>query len=176
MGLFLICQNGFSQMISNPDSLRHKISLGGYYFDKDDYLATAAFNSQLGKRSEMEYSFYYNGKREMSCGVAYRWAMLKKHHHFNIYLSPELFFYTQWNYRPDIQKYRIRYGPFLFFGIIPSYKISSRLSVSLDLKIGRGFLWVYHNEYYRYNGRQYSDGAGDFWGAIPALKLYYIFR
>jgi len=125
---------------------KHKIGLGtgGWTNEKFKHI-DGAFGfikkNESEIRLELSYSKFEYYQNLMFC-TAYDWSIIKKKSRIDLFLSGELIFNYEWRHFSDFENLHWHTGPFIGFGITPTYNFSSNVSLSLQTDIGAGYQWT----------------------------------
>ena len=181
--IFTICfLSPFLSLAQQEDKIKqwkHVVGVGAldYYIGKYTNF-TIEYGIHLGKRNELTFPIYvYRLKNGYSLGISssYHFSVVKNdRRRFNLFLSPGFTFYQSRNQSKMIILKEITTGTYLCFGLIPQYRISPRLNLALEMKMGYGYTW-YKREPYFQNGVFYGSYGEWQVVALPALRLKYNF-
>ena len=168
--------SGYSQEKSTIVNYTNKIGIGGFKFDSKTYLITASFSRIFKQHNELIFLIYYikEGRKDISTSLAFNWATIKRNSRFNFYFGPEINLDYSWYPKYNSNLYVSRYGYFLCLDLIPSLRIYKRISISLELKVGHGYLWASNDEYTYRNVVYYSE-RGWYFRGLPSLRVTYKF-
>lgn len=176
--ILLTCSSS-AQLSDTSFSFKNEIGFGAMRYSRDEYMLSVSANKIYKNNSELSillYGFLFNTRKQISASLAYNWATTKKRSRFIFYISPELNFLYEWRNKAYSDQYIIRYGPFIVLGLIPSYRISERIKLNMEFKLGYGYLWGYNNKHY-YQGKSYDNlTVGTFAIGLPAIRINYYFH
>jgi len=160
-------------------SFKNEIGFGAMRYSPNEYMLSVSANKIYKNNSELSillYGFKFNTRKQISASLAYNWATTKKSSRFIFYISPEVNFFSDWTNKAYSDEYRLRYGPFIVLGLIPTYRISQRIKLNLEFKLGYGYLWGYNNKFY-YQGKSYDySNVGSSVIMLPAVRVNYYFH
>ncbi len=176
---FLTFNISNAQLPDSAFSFRNEIGIGVMRYSSDEFMFSLSANKVLKSNSELSlllYGFLLDYRKLISASLAYNWALSKSNSRFNFYISPELNFHLEWRKTRTPETYALKYGPFFVVGFIPTYRISPRIKLGLDFKMGHGYLLDYNNQYY-FQGKlhDYSE-AGWSYTILPAVRVNYYFN
>ena len=137
-------QVSFSQVHSVHKILDKKIGVGGFIYPDQLYLINISYNKILSNFNELKFPVYYynfENENEISGGLAYNYAIIKKSTRFNFYIGPELNLNYFWKPDQNSNETVSRYGSFLLLDLAPSYKISPRITTAFEISLGWGYQW-----------------------------------
>ena len=139
---------------------------------------TIEYGIHLKRRNELTFPIYvYNYKNTYSIGISssFHFSIVKnERRRFNLFLSPGFTFYHEWNHSQTNIHKQSTTGTYLCFGLIPQFRISPRLNLALEMKIGYGYTW-YNREPNFQNGVFYGSYGEWQVVALPSLRLKYNF-
>lgn len=175
----IIFQNisSYSQEKDTSVNYTNKIGIGGYKFDGNTILYSVSFSRILKNKNELYFPLYYidaRGSKAIYGSMVFNAATIKRNSRFDFYIGPEICIYYGWYPKYNSNLNVSRYGYFLCLNLIPSLRIYKRISISLELKIGHGYLWA-NNDEYTYKNIVYYSERGWYFLASRSFRLTYKF-
>lgn len=157
--------------VNDIPAFSNKAGIGGFYFGRKEFYLNGSYHHIYKTNNELVVPVYYfsNGiAKEITLGASYTWALFKNDMPFNLLIGPEINFNQYWRPKYRIETRPVKYGPFISLGIIPSYKIISRLSVAFEFKIAAGYQWTNHDASFPERGWCFKPMGG--------IKIFYHFH
>ncbi len=146
---FSASSSSIAQDSNNTSSFKHELGFGGMYYGNSNFLLSSSYTKIFKNSNELifpVYYFKYGNRKAISGSISFCWTT-NKNSRFSFNLIPELNLYFEWQHKFRSELYSNRYGFITYLGLSPSYKISPRFKISLDLKIGHGYLWSKNNTF-----------------------------
>jgi hypothetical protein len=177
LSIFLKTVICYSQ-IETAKLYNHKIGIGGWI--EADYSHIDASYSFIKKnKNEICMSLHYaiteNSINQTILGLEYYFSVFKKQSLFDLFIIGGINIFYDWGSSKYYNEDYWRCGPFAILGINPAFNISKRVSISVEAKIGYGYLWS--NKWdYTYQNVRYENTLSEVTGIYyRALKLNYKF-
>ncbi|HNQ13423.1 MAG TPA: hypothetical protein PKM16_09480 [Bacteroidia bacterium] len=166
----------YSQSDSSNATNNKIIGIGGYIL-RNSSLISLEYGRRTNNWNELTIPLYFTteGKRkDIAISGAYHIALVKKRSRFNFFVSPELNLAYGWYERLNTGSKVSRYGYFICFGLIPQVRLTDRIVLVYEIKLGHGFLWA-NNDRYRVNNDVIYTERGWYFRYLPAFRLKYSF-
>ena len=166
----------YAQEIKRKLDYKHQVGFGGMYYGSDNNFLTISYVKNLKNKNELIFPLYFyifGPSKSISASVGFNLAT-NKNSRFIFYLGRELHLFFDWRPKGKSDLYVNRYGYFACLGLSPSYRISSRLKIAFDLKVGHGYLWGKNNEI-SVNNQVHEGNIGWMYVNYTSLRLNYYF-
>ncbi|MFZ7116806.1 MAG: hypothetical protein ACO1G9_15605 [Bacteroidota bacterium] len=177
--LLFLNLTSIAQRSDTTFTFKNQLGIGVMKYSSNEYMLSLSANKEYKNNSELSvllYSFQFNRRKQISASLAYNWATTKKRSRFILYLNTELNLFCEWRNKINSNKYTMRYGPFIVLGLTPTYRISPRIKLNLEFKLGPGYLWGYNNKY-SFQDKTFDEySVGWFLTALPAVRVNYYFH